>query len=131
VPGPILVDTDVLVDFLRGGREAVDFVEANFNRIIISGIAVAELYAGVKAKQELETLDEVVSLFRVVPVTDAIARAAGIYKMRYQPSHGLGLADAIVAATAEAESADLATLNTRHFPMFDGLKPPYVKAVIR
>ena len=46
MPRPILLDTDILIDFLRGHDEAVSFVNANLDRIILSFIVVAELYAG-------------------------------------------------------------------------------------
>jgi predicted nucleic acid-binding protein len=39
----------------------------------------------------------------------------------------MGLADAILAATAEAENAELKTLNTNHYPMFRNLRPAYNK----
>ena len=45
---PIVVDTDVLIDFLRGREQAVSFVNLESNRIILSSIVVAELYAGGK-----------------------------------------------------------------------------------
>ena len=41
--------------------------------------------------------------------------------------HGVGLADALLAATAESENAELKTLNTKHYPMFQDLKPAYTK----
>ena len=44
----ILLDTDVLVDFFRGHSKAVAFVNGQSDRIIMSSIVVAELYAGVK-----------------------------------------------------------------------------------
>lgn len=125
--GPILPDTDVLVDFLRGHSKAVAFVNANHARIILSSIVVAELYAGVKGDAESATLQAFVSLFRVVPVSAEIARAAGLYKRDYGRSHGVGLADAVLAATAQAENAELKTLNTRHYPMLKGLRPAYTK----
>ncbi|MHC4458909.1 MAG: PIN domain-containing protein, partial [Planctomycetota bacterium] len=53
--------------------------------------------------------------------------AGGLYKRDYGKSHGVGLADAILAATAEAENAELKTLNTEHFPMLKGLRPAYTK----
>jgi hypothetical protein len=37
----------------------------------------------------------------------------------------VGVADLIIAATAEQLDLPLATTNLRHFPMFKGLKPPY------
>jgi predicted nucleic acid-binding protein len=124
---PALVDTDVIVDFLRGYPKAVDLVKTEMSRIIFPSIVVAELYAGVRGTDELASLDAFISLFRVIPTSAPIARAAGIHKRNYAKSHGVGLADAIIAATAEAEDADLYTLNTKHYPMFKTLQPPYTK----
>jgi len=124
---PILLDTDVLVDFFRGHSEAVVFVNAYSARIILSSIVVAELYAGVKGDAEQAALENFISLFRVVPVSTEIAKAGGLYKRDYSKSHGVGLADAILAATAETENAELKTLNTKHYPMLKGLRPAYKK----
>ena len=123
----ILLDTDVLVDFFRGYEKAVAFVNAHAHRIILSSIVIAELYAGVKGDAERTALENFVSLFRVVPVSVEIARAGGLYKRDYSKSHGVGLADAILAATAEMENAELKTLNTKHYPMLKGLRPAYRK----
>ncbi len=125
--GSILLDTDVLVDFFRGHSKAVAFVNAHSARIILSSIVVAELYAGVKGDAEQAALENFVSLFRVVPVSAEIAKTGGLYKRDYGKSHGIGLADAILAATAEAENAKLKTLNSKHYPMLKGLRPAYMK----
>ncbi len=123
----ILLDTDILVDFLRGYSKAVSYVKAHTDRIILSSIVVAELYAGIRDNTELIELDELVSLFTVVPVTPDLAKAGGLYKRDYKKSHGIGLADAIMAATAESQDAELKTLNIKHYPMLKGVKPPYTK----
>lgn len=123
----ILLDTDVLVDFFRGYSKAVALVKANSSRIILSSIVIAELYAGVKGDAEQATLDSFISLFRVIPVGSEIARAGGLYKRDYGKSHGVGLADAILVATAEAEKAELKTLNTKHYPMIKSFLPAYRK----
>lgn len=124
---PILLDTDVLVDFFRGREKAVAFVNTYNASIILSSIVVAELYAGVKGNAEQNALQDFVSLFRVVPVNAEIGRAGGLYKRDYGKSHGVGLADAILAATAEAENAELKTLNIKHYPMLKGIRPAYNK----
>ncbi len=93
--GAILLDTDVLVDFLRGYSKAVAFVNTNADRIILSAIVVAELYAGVKGDVEQTALEDFVSLFRVVPVDAEIAKIGGLCKRDYGKSHGVGLADGI------------------------------------
>jgi len=124
---PLLIDTDVMIDFLRGHPKAVALVKKHSARIILSSIVTAELYAGVRGDEELDTLDNLVSLFRVIPVSPSLARAGGLNKRDYSKAHGVGLADAIVAATCEAENAELKTLNIKHYPMLKGLKPAYTK----
>jgi hypothetical protein len=116
-----------MVDFLRGHARAVAFVKAHSERIILSSIVIAELYAGVREDREQAILDELVKIFRVVPVTVELAKAAGIHKRDFGKSHGVGLADAILAATAQSEGAELKTLNVKHYPMMRGLKAPYEK----
>lgn len=123
----LLVDTDVLIDFLRGYNKAITFIEKHSSHIILSPIVVAELYAGVKGTHELSVLDNFVTHFRVVPITAEIAKAGGLYKRDFGKFHGVGLADAILAATAEIEQAELKTLKIKHYPMIKGLKPAYKK----
>ena len=122
----ILLDTDVVVDFLRGYDKAVTYLKSHSSEIVLSCIVVAELYAGVR-DDEQKKLDEFVSLFSVFPITAEIAKAGGLLKRDYYRSHGVGLADALMAATAVAQNAEIKTLNTKHYPMLKGLKPPYVK----
>jgi hypothetical protein len=124
---PILPDTDVLVDFLRGHDEAVVFVDSHSTRMILSSIVIAELYAGVKGDKEQAALEDFISLFRVVPVSAEIAKVGGLHRRDYGKSHGVGLADALLAATADAENAELKTLNIRHYPMLKDLQPAYGK----
>ena len=123
----VLIDTDVLVDFLRGLDKAGAIIRAHQDHIILSAISVAELYAGVKGDKERATLDAFVGLFRVVPVTADIAKLGGLHKRNYHKSHAVGLADAIMAATSESEGAELKTLNVKHYPMLKGITPAYQK----
>jgi predicted nucleic acid-binding protein len=122
-----LPDTDVLIDFLRGHNQAVDFINSNSSQMIMSAIVVAELYTGVRGRQELTILDNFISLFEVVPVTAEIAKIAGMYKRDFGKSHGVGLADAVIAATCSLKNAQLKTLNVKHYPMIKKLKPAYSK----
>jgi predicted nucleic acid-binding protein len=123
----ILPDTDILIDFFRGYKKAITFIDEYNDNIIISSIVVAELFAGIKDKKEEGILEDFVSLFPVVPINSEIGKVGGLYKRDFGKSHGIGLADAIMAATAEIENAELKTLNIKHYPMFRGLKPAYKK----
>ena len=132
--GPVLImaqavlpDTDVLIDFLRGFDQAVSLIHSYASHIVLSSIVVAELYAGAKGDAEEEKLGNFIALFRIVPVTADIAKAAGLYKRDFGKSHGVGLADAVIAASCQAERAALKTLNVKHYPMIRGLTPAYVK----
>lgn len=120
----MLLDTTILVDVLRGHERAVAYVEALSDPPVVSVITVGELYAGVRSDEEDE-LARFLSVFRVVPVNKDIARQGGYWRRKYGPSDGTSLTAALIAATASAEGLDLATHNTKHFPMLEGVHVPY------
>lgn len=122
-----LVDTDVLIDFLRGNEKAVSLIEKISSQMILSPIVIAELYAGVKGDDEMSVLSNFTSFFRIVPINSEIAKTGGLYKRDFGKSHGIGLADALLAATAFQENTEIITLNIKHYPMVTGLKPAYTK----
>jgi predicted nucleic acid-binding protein len=53
----------------------------------------------------------------------AAAMLAGEYLNTYAKSHDLQIADALIAATASIAGEELATLNTKHFPMLAAIRP--------
>lgn len=122
---PVLVDTDVLVEFLRGRPRAVSFMETFDQRIILSSIVIAEVSAAARDEDERVALDDFFSLFPVVPVGEVVARRGAVHRSDYGMLHGVSLTDALLAATAETEGAELKTLNTGHYPMFEDLKPAW------
>lgn len=122
-----LVDTDVMVDFLRGDSKAVDFIKNAADRVALSVIVCAELYSGARDEKDRHALDGLLEHFSIFPVQADIARDGGLLRKQYGKSHGVGLADALIAATAIHYGLDLKTCNVRHFPMFPALKPAYPK----
>lgn len=78
--GRILVDTDVCIDYLRGRPEAVDWLESTSDRLLVSAVTVAELFAGVREGSERGQLKEFLRAFVVVPVDDRIAEQGGRYR---------------------------------------------------
>ncbi|MCX7046857.1 MAG: PIN domain-containing protein [Candidatus Sumerlaeota bacterium] len=124
---PLLLDTDVMVDFLKGYAPAVDYVKAHADQIILSAITIAELWAGAKGKKEEGELESLAQLFGALPISAEIPKSGGQLKRVYFGTHGVGLADALLAATAQLHGAELITLNIKHYPMFSSLRPPYVK----
>ena len=93
----------------------------------MSTITVAELYVGARNNKEIEALDLLTNSFTITDVDKLIAIKGGEYKRFYGRSHGVGLADAIIAACADNIGAYLVTLNVKHYPMYDKTLIPYNK----
>ena len=53
----LLIDTDVLIDYLRDYSEAVSYMEARQEHLLVSVVVVAELYAGVREGEERARLE--------------------------------------------------------------------------
>jgi predicted nucleic acid-binding protein len=118
-----LVDTDVAIDFLRRREYAGELLErwAEEGLLVISTLTHLEIYQGIKADEEKATntfLDGLMSVAVDVP----IARRAGtmLGKLRAKGTT-IGIADAIIAATALQLNTPLLTNNVEHYP-FPGLK---------
>lgn len=112
----ILVDSDVLVDHLRGHRRLV----AGTDDLHVSAITRAELFSG-RATEERRVrrlLEPMVDL----AVDAAVAERAG----RLRRDRPLRLPDALIAATALEHRLTLVTRNVRDFDGVRGLKvrPP-------
>ena len=123
----LLIDTDVLIDYLRDQPEAVTYLESQSGRLQISVITIAELYAGVRDGAERTKLDAFFQAFEIVPLDARVAVQGGLYRRDYGKSHGVGLADALIAASAQVQQATLVTLNRKHFPMLTNIEVPYHK----
>lgn len=123
----MLVDTDILIDYLRNHPEAVLFLESHVDDISISAVSVAELYQGVREGRERTKLSRMISALVVLPLTEEVAETAGLYRRDYRDRIGCGLADCMIAATASEHRLGLATLNTKHFKMLDSVITPYTK----
>lgn len=91
----------------------------------LSVITVAELYAGVRNESEHRRIEALPALLHVRDVDVEIARLAGRYRLQYRTSHGVGIPDALIAATAQVHGARLVTRNARHFPMLDDVLVAY------
>jgi predicted nucleic acid-binding protein len=118
-----LVDTDIAIDFLRRRKYAQKLLEhwAEEGLLAISTLTHLEIYQGMKTGEEEATntfLDGLTS----VAVDVRIARRAGtmLGKLRAKGTT-IGIADAIIAATALQLNTPLLTNNVEHYP-FPNLK---------
>lgn len=120
----LLIDTDVLIEYLRGRDRAVEYLEGLHADLYVSVVSIAELFAGVRGEEEEASLKQFLLTFTVLPVTQKVAQLGGLYRREYRTSHGTGIADALIAATAEDSGAGLVSFNRRHFPMVE-ITVPY------
>jgi len=120
-----LLDTDILVEYLRGSEQAAEYVEGLGGELLLSTITAAELWAGVKGGEEETALEQFLLAFRLVPIDGVLAKRGGLLRRQYGPSHGTGLADALIAGTSIQNEATLITFNSRHYPMVEHLEIPY------
>ena len=121
----VLVDTNVLIDYLNDRPKAGHYLEGLSRMPAISVCTIMELYAGAFDRSEERQIDRMAQSLDVLAVSAQIARAAGQHMQHFARSHGLDDLDAIIAATAEHHGLELATLNVKHFPMFKRVKAAY------
>jgi predicted nucleic acid-binding protein len=121
----VLLDSDVLVDYLRGLPAAGRYVDGLAATPTCSEVTRVEVLRGMRAHERRVT-ERFLAPIRWVQLDEEISALAGDLGRRFRRSHGaLGLADLVIAATAERRRVPLATLNVRHFPMFPELVPAY------
>lgn len=115
----IVLDTDILINFLRGQETARDFLSSLVDEATLycSVITVAEIFAGMSEHERKKT-EELLDSFNLIEITKEIAEKAGNYKNRIK-SQTLELNDCLIAASAQSIGAILATENIKHYPMTD------------
>ncbi len=81
-----------------------------------TAIAWAEIFGGIRSGEE----DLTQAFFEArgeIVLDGSVGRRAGAYLARYAKSHGVEIADALVAAAAVGSGLRLWTLNRKHYPM--------------
>lgn len=124
----ILVDSDVLIAHLRGAAVARDWLRearSQTGPLAISVVSVTEVAGGMRSA-ERRAVTRLLASMRTFGISERTSWKAAELMRGHRRSHsGIGLGDYLIAATADVEGLDLATLNVRHYPMFAGLTPPF------
>ena len=117
-----LVDSDVLIWHLRGEPQALEFLR----RILRDD--TLELWTGALQRAEVvffmrpgeeEATELFLSQFKTTPIDSRLVDAAGRLFRTWNPSHGIDVNDAFLAATAQSTGGKIFTLNLKHYPMPD------------
>jgi hypothetical protein len=117
----LLVDTDVLIDFLRKKTRAKNILQeaSQGYDLFTSVITLAEIMAGMRPSEKADT-EALIAGLTPLPVTEQIARRSGELHQKKDKKKFL-LADCLIAATALVEGCLLLTFNKKDFQV-DGLQ---------
>ncbi|MFN7943992.1 MAG: type II toxin-antitoxin system VapC family toxin [Blastocatellia bacterium] len=123
-----IIDTDILIDAGRGNADAIACLLRLEQQSIlaVSVVTQMELIVGCSNKSELQALEIFLRRFQVLKITDQISdRAVGLLH-QYRLSHGLLIADALIAATALEYNEPFITKNQRDYRFITDLNlQPY------
>lgn len=113
----VLVDSDIVIDFLRTGAGALPrLLQSQREKkleLFLSSVTVLELFAGKSSKKTTEALKEFIDGFTVIPLGRDLAIFAGQIRRDARVSGSLG--DLVVAASTLSIGAKLATRNKRYY----------------
>ncbi len=118
----VLVDTDVLIWYLRGNEKAYRTIE-NLESFSISVVTYMELVQGMRNKKELNSLRQALRAWncRILYLTEEISAKAMFAVEQHFLSHAMQLADALIGSTAIVHGLSLLTGNDKHYKTIKGL----------
>lgn len=121
-----LVDTNVLVDLLRGYAPAQTWIRTQQD-LALARIVYLELIEGAYNKLELQRALKLLTQFKVIELTDTDFTWATAHLIKYQLSHSVGMMDCLIAAPSHRLQIPLYTQNLKHFtPLLGALaQKPY------
>jgi predicted nucleic acid-binding protein len=116
---PVLLDTTVLIDLLRGRPETaarLRSLRTSGDTVHACAVNVEETVRGLRAN-ETEAASRLFAGLRIVPLRETEGWTAGEWRREYaQRGLTLAQADCLIAAAAVAIGGRLATGNPKHFP---------------
>ena len=117
-----MIDSDILIWILRDNEEVKDrfrkAVSKTQGQLFITPIQYMEIIAGVRAK-EVVTTELFLDSLQMININRAIGNLAGVFLSKYQKSHAIHNADALIAAAAKINDLTVWTNNKKHYPMLN------------
>lgn len=112
----LLVDTDILIWYMKGNEKAYKFIENNKN-FQISVVTYIEIVQNMRNKEELVSFRKFLKSCNAhfIYINEEISTKAMFYVEQYYLSHSIQLADALIAATATSHGLPITTGNDKHY----------------
>jgi len=121
----IVVDTDVIIDYLKKRHPGAEFLKKAYlkYRIYVTAITVYELLYGVQKSGKENLINRLLKYVTVVPFDDAAAKkAAAIHYVLRSNGIDIGVKDAFIAGICDAHNMPLLTRNIKHFKCIPSIK---------
>jgi predicted nucleic acid-binding protein len=118
----MLIDTDVLIWYMRGNTKAKQYIE-DVDDFSISVVTYIELVQGLRNKDELGILRKSFKSWRatIIYINEDISTKAMFLVEQYFLSHSIQLADALIGATSTVYGLPLLTANTKHYKILKNI----------
>ncbi len=117
----ILLDTDIMVDILRGYEPAKEWLKSA-QEIGVPGLVVMELIQGCQNAKEQRQLEKALSDYQLFWSDEDDCNRALASFASHHLSDNIGLLDSLIAETAIGVNAELATFNVKHYRVLKGLR---------
>jgi len=119
----VLIDTDVLIWYMRGNENAKKIVTKNIP-FKISVVCYMELVQGMRNKEELALLKKYLRLWgvEVIQITSEISTMAMNFVEKYFLSNSMELQDALIASTSLIHNQVIITANEKHYKFLPNIQ---------
>ena len=119
----MVVDTDVLIWYMKGNEKAYKAIE-NSKNFFISVVTYMELVQGMRNKNELNNLRRALHVWnsKILYISEEISVKAMFFVEQHYLSHSIQLADALIGATAIMYGLPILTGNDKHYKMLKDLQ---------
>jgi predicted nucleic acid-binding protein len=119
----MLIDSDVLIWYIRGNENAQNTINNNIP-FKISVINYMEVIQGMKDKKELKSFQKYLKRWSVdiIQINENISTRAMFLVEDYYLSHSLELGDAIIASTALENQEIVLTGNEKHYKFIPNIQ---------
>lgn len=118
----VLIDTDVLIECLRGSIAANEWLGTLENeKFAIPGVVAMELVMGCRNQSELQEIQKFLTSFTIAWPQASEFESSYRLLLAHRLSSGLSIPDSLIAALALSRGARLYTFNLKHFQIIDEL----------
>lgn len=124
----LVLDTDVLIEILRGSHDAGIWLQKNGHEVIGLPVFVyMEALMGAESKKEFSDLKNRLAEFVLLETTSEDAVMALAWFEQFRISNGIGILDCFIGAAAKRAGVPLYTFNHKHYGILHGVqvREPY------